>query len=48
MVFSTAVFADATGDDVVITFDAANTITLVGTTHASITQEDFSFIPVNR
>jgi Ca2+-binding RTX toxin-like protein len=50
--FSTAVFADwtavrdamsASGADVVITLDADNTITLVGTTLASMTQDDFSF-----
>lgn len=54
IVFSTAVFADwtavqnamsASGADVVITLDAADKITLVGTTLASMTQSDFLFVP---
>jgi Ca2+-binding RTX toxin-like protein len=54
IVFSTAVFADwtavqnameASGANVVITLDAADTITLVGTTLASMTQSDFLFVP---
>jgi serralysin len=52
ILFSTAVFADwtavqnamsASGADVVITLDAANSITLLGTTLASMTQTDFLF-----
>ena len=53
IVFSTAVFADwaavqkamtqsADGKDVVITLDANNTVTLVGTLLANVTQFDFS------
>ena len=50
---STAVFADwtavqnamsASGADVVITLDATDTIRLVGTTLASMTQSDFLFV----
>ena len=53
IMFSTAVFADwaavqnamsASGNDVVITLDAANVITLLGTTLASMTQSDFLFV----
>ena len=54
IVFSTAVFANwaavqaamsASGADVVIAFDAANKVTLLGTTLASMTESDFSFVP---
>jgi Ca2+-binding RTX toxin-like protein len=54
IVFSTAVFADwgavqkamtASGNDVVITFDAANTITLIGTSLTDMSQSDFLFVP---
>jgi serralysin len=55
IVFSTAVFADWTavenamsvsGADVVITLDAINKVTLVGTTLASMTESDFTFVTV--
>jgi len=35
----------ASGADVVITLDAADTITLLGTTLPSMTQSDFLFVP---
>jgi Ca2+-binding RTX toxin-like protein len=53
IVFSTAVFPNwaavqaamtASGTDVVISLDAANKITLVGTTFSSMTESDFLFV----
>jgi serralysin len=55
IVFSTAVFADwaevqlvmtesDTGTDVVITLDANNTVTLLGTALADMTESDFAFL----
>jgi Ca2+-binding RTX toxin-like protein len=54
IVFSTAVLANwmavqnamtASGNDVVITFDSANKVTLLGTALSSMTESDFAFVP---